>query len=94
MMSAGAKIGVIHTSPATVDLFGRLLRERLPGAVVLNLLDDSILPELRENGGDLSAVEPRFRDYARIVSDQGVDLILNACSSIGTLCDRVRPTIP
>lgn len=94
MMSAGAKIGVIHTSPATVDLFGRLLRERLPGAVVLNLLDDSILPELRENGGDLSAVEPHFRDYARIVSDQGVDLILNACSSIGTLCDRVRPTIP
>jgi hypothetical protein len=69
MMSAGAKIGVIHTSPATVDLFGRLLRERLPGAVVLNLLDDSILPELRENGGDLSAVEPRFRDYARIVAD-------------------------
>jgi len=69
MMSAGAKIGVIHTSPVTVDLFGGLLRKRLPGAVVLNLLDDSTLPELRENGGDLSAVEPRFRDYARIVAD-------------------------
>jgi hypothetical protein len=82
-------IGVIHTSPATVDLFGRLLRERLPGARIVNLLDDSILGELRDNGGDLGAVEPRFRDYVRIVAERRVDLVLNACSSIGALCGRV-----
>lgn len=92
-MQTAPKIGVIHTSPATVELFGRLLRERLPGANVVNLLDDSILPELRDNGGDLAAVEPRWRDYARIMSDRDVDLVLNACSSIGELCARVQADI-
>jgi glutamate racemase len=87
-------IGVIHTSPATVELFGRLLRERLPGARIVNLLDDSILGELRDNGGDLAAVEPRVRDYARIVAERRVDLILNACSSIGALCARIEEDGP
>lgn len=93
-MSAVPRIGVIHTSPATVDLFGKLLRERIPGATVVNVLDDSILPELRDNGGDLAAVEPRWRDYARIVSGRKVDVILNACSSIGALCARVQGDVP
>ncbi|MBA3518288.1 MAG: hypothetical protein H0T75_11755 [Rhizobiales bacterium] len=93
-MNAAPRIGVIHTSPATVDLFGRLLRARIPGATVINLLDDSILPELHDNGGDLAAVEPRWRDYARIISGQGVDIILNACSSIGELCARVQTDVP
>jgi glutamate racemase len=93
-MTTSLKIGVIHTSPATVDLFGRLLRERIPGATVLNLLDDSILLELRDNGNDISAVEPRWRDYARIMSDRGVEIVLNACSSIGALCERVQGDIP
>jgi Asp/Glu/hydantoin racemase len=93
-MTNSARIGVIHTTPATVDLFGRLLRERIPGADVVNLLDDSILPELRDNGADLSAVEPRWRDYVRIVSGRGVDVILNACSSIGELCAHAQGDVP
>jgi Asp/Glu/hydantoin racemase len=87
------RIGIIHTSPATVDLFGRLLREALPSVHVVNLLDDSILPELAANGGDLAAVLPRWTDYARIASDRGVDLILNACSSVGEVGAKVEPTI-
>jgi glutamate racemase len=93
-MTTPPKIGVIHTSPATVEVFGRLLRERIPGAMVINLLDDSILPELRDNGNDLSAVEPRWRDYARIVSARGVDIVLNACSTIGAMGERVQDDIP
>jgi glutamate racemase len=93
-MTTPPKIGVIHTSPATVEVFGRLLRERIPGATVINLLDDSILPELRDNGNDLSAVEPRWRDYARIVSARGVDIVLNACSTIGAMGERVQDDIP
>jgi Asp/Glu/hydantoin racemase len=85
----GPTIVVIHTSPATIEVFGRLLRERLPGARVSNLLDDSILPELRDNGGDVAAIRPRWRDYARIARDRGADVIVNACSSIGELCEPV-----
>src|SRR5437764_9090532 len=82
-------ISVIHTSPVTVDVFGRLLRERIRDARVSNILDDSILPQLRDNDGDIAAVMPRWRDYARIARDLGADVILNACSSIGELCDPV-----
>jgi Asp/Glu/hydantoin racemase len=77
-------IAVVHTSPATIEIFRQLLREQLPGRQIINILDDSILPELRDNGGDLSAVLPRWRDYARIAKERGAALILNACSSIGS----------
>jgi Asp/Glu/hydantoin racemase len=83
-------IAVLHTSPATIEVFGRLLRERLPGCRLINILDDSILPQLRDNGGDVAAVLPRWRSYARIALDQGAELILNACSSIGALCAPVE----
>lgn len=79
-------IAVIHTSPATVEVFSRLLAARLPQARVFNMLDDSVLPQLRDNGADVAAVAPRWRQYARIAREQGADLILNACSSIGELC--------
>jgi hypothetical protein len=82
-------VAVIHTSPATVDLFSRLIAARLPQVRVFNLLDDSVLPQLRDNGGDIAAVLPRWREYARIAQQQGADLILNACSSIGELCAPV-----
>jgi hypothetical protein len=83
-------IAVLHTSPATIEVFGRLLRERLPGHRLINILDDSILPELRDNGGDIGRILPRWRSYARIARDQGAGLILNACSSIGALCAPVE----
>ena len=82
-------IAILHTSPATIEPFTGLLRERLPGARLLNLLDDSILPELRDNGGDVAAVTSRWTTYATIARDQGADVILNACSSIGELCEPV-----
>ena len=82
-------ICVIHTSPATIDVFGGLLREQAPQARVSNLLDDSILPQLRDNGGDVAAVAPRWREYARIARDLGADIVLNACSSIGELCEPI-----
>ena len=86
-------VAVIHTSPATVELFSRLLAARLPQARVINLLDDSVLPQLRDNGGDITAVLPRWREYARIAQQQGADLILNACSSIGELCVPVEQQV-
>jgi Asp/Glu/hydantoin racemase len=93
-MNRSRILGVIHTSPATVDLFGRLVKEALPGTRVFNLLDDSILPELNEKQGQLSAVSERWATYAAIMAERQVNLILNACSSIGELCELVAPSLP
>lgn len=83
-------IAVLHTSPATLEVFGKLFRERLPGRRVINILDDSILPELADNGGDVAAVLPRWRAYAHTARNQGAEAILNACSSIGAFCAPVE----
>src|SRR5438045_7583905 len=95
MTDAGTSptIAVLHTSPATVELFTGLLRERLPAARVFNVLDDSILPELRDNGGDVAAIGKRWTLYATVAREQGADVILNACSSIGELCEPVGHAI-
>lgn len=86
-------VAVIHTSPATVELFARLLAEQLPEARIVNMLDDSVLPELRDNGGDITAIAPRWSQYARIAKDGGACVILNACSSIGELCATVEQAL-
>ena len=83
-------IAVIHTSPATVELFARLLGEQLPQARVMNTLDDSVLPELNANGGDIAVIVPRWRQYAHNAVQGGANVILNACSSIGELCANVE----
>jgi Asp/Glu/hydantoin racemase len=82
-------VAVIHTSPATIEVFSRLLAEQLPEARIVNMLDDSVLPQLRDNGGDIGAIAPRWSQYARIARDNGACVILNACSSIGELCEPV-----
>ena len=89
-MSEPPLIAVIHTSPATAETFGRLLKERVPACRVMNILDDSILPQLRENGGDTDAVLPRWRGYVAVAKERGARLVLNACSSIGALCAPVE----
>lgn len=78
-----ATLAIIHTTPATVEPLKALAAELLPGADVINLVDDSILPQLARSGGDVSAVSDRLVQYAQIAESVGADAILEACSSVG-----------
>lgn len=91
-----AKLAIIHTTPVTVSTFKQLGAELLPGCTIVNFVDDSILPQLLENGGDLSQVEGRLSQYARFAEEVGADIILSACSSVGELVPALRQqvTIP
>lgn len=90
------KLAIIHTTPVTVDSLKALAAEILPGWQVVNFVDDSILPQLRDNGGDVSAVTPRLCAYARFSQEVGADIILEACSSVGEAVAEMRQqvTIP
>ena len=80
------KLAIIHTTPVTVDSLKALVFEEIGAdCEVINLLDDSILPELANNGGDVGAVESRWVTYAKIAESLGADCILGACSSVGEL---------
>jgi Asp/Glu/hydantoin racemase len=88
-----ARLAIIHTTIATVELLKALAAEILPGCDVVNFVDDSILPQLTANGGDVAEVADRVLQYARFVEDVGTDIILEACSSVGELVDMIRDEV-
>jgi Asp/Glu/hydantoin racemase len=83
-------LAVIHTTTATVDPLKKLAADLLPGCSVINFVDDSILPQLAANGGNLDEVAGRVIQYARFAEQAGADIILEACSSIGEIVPQAR----
>jgi len=86
-------LAIIHTTPVTIEPLKRLAEELLPGCRVMNVMDDSILPELAANGGDVGAVRERLCKYAEFAERQGARVILSACSSVGELVDDMRRSV-
>jgi Asp/Glu/hydantoin racemase len=87
------KLAIIHTTSATVDSMKALAAEMLPGCELVNFVDDSILPQLGRNGGDLSEVEERLIHYARFAEQVGADVILEACSSVGEVVSKMQSAV-
>jgi Asp/Glu/hydantoin racemase len=87
------KLAIIHTTPATVESMKALAAEILPSSEVINFIDDSILPQLGKNGGDLSEVEERLIHYARFAEQVGADVILEACSSVGEVVAKMQSSV-
>ncbi|RAK04120.1 Asp/Glu/hydantoin racemase [Halanaerobium saccharolyticum] len=83
-----AKIALIHTTPVTVESLQNLIKEKDPDLEIINIVDDSILPELINNKADLSLVEDRVRYYIKTAVEQEADLVLSACSSIGGIFEE------
>jgi Asp/Glu/hydantoin racemase len=87
------KLAIIHTTPATVDTMKMLAAELLPGFELVNFVDDSILPQLGQNDGNLAEVEERLVHYARFAEQVGADVILEACSSVGELVAKMQSAV-
>ena len=87
------KLAIIHTTSATVDSMKALAAEILPGCEVVNFVDDSILPQLAQNGGNLAEVQERLLHYARFAEQVGADVILEACSSVGEVVAQMQSAV-
>ena len=87
------KLAIIHTTSATVDSMKALAAEMLPGSELVNFVDDSILPQLGQNGGDLTEVEERLVHYARFAEEVGANVILEACSSVGEVVAKMQSAV-
>lgn len=90
---AKKKIAIIHTTPATIASLKDMILEAIPDVEVINFLDDSILPELIENDGNIKDVEKRIVQYGKFAEEAGADLILSACSSVGDLADSIQEAV-
>lgn len=86
-----SKIALIHTKPLTVESLQNLIEENDSEVEVINIVDDSILPELINNKADLSLVENRVKYYIKTAVEQEADLVLSACSSIGEIFEKEDP---
>lgn len=87
------RLAIIHTTPATVVPLKALAQEVIPGVDVINFVDDSVLPQLANNGGNITEVEERLVAYARFAEQVGADIILEACSSVGEVVLKMQQAV-
>ncbi|WP_299088747.1 aspartate/glutamate racemase family protein [uncultured Metabacillus sp.] len=89
----GETLAIIHTTHVTVGPLKDLAAKSLPNLHVINFVDDSILPQLGQNGGKLEEVQGRLIQYVKNAEALGADIILNACSSVGEIVPIAREEV-
>ena len=87
------KIVVVHTGPVTVEPLKAQFAQQLPDARVVNIVDDSLLADVRTAGYLTPEVTERLYTYMSNAQSMGADIILNACSSVGEATDLLRGMI-
>ena len=77
------KMAIIHTSAVSLQDLTALCQEIMPEVEIINIIDDSLLAEVKRNTGITPAVISRMCRYVQSAESLGVDLIFNQCSSVG-----------
>ena len=80
-------VGIIHTTPATIASLGALAQEILQDVHIVNILDDSILADMRD-GHNVEFVRERWISYASTLEKLGVSAVLSACSTVGDFAEE------
>jgi Asp/Glu/hydantoin racemase len=88
------KIAAVYTGTALLAPLSLLLKEMLPEYGVINLLDDALIGEVIAEGSVPGKVRRRLLAYYQALSENGVELILNTCSSVGEVVYEARPFVP
>jgi hypothetical protein len=81
------EVYIIQTSLASHAVLNALFAELVPEAKVHNLVDDSLLYDVMQNGGINEKVISRMCAYVQAAASNGADLIFNQCSSVGEAVD-------
>lgn len=81
------KVTMIHTSQVSVNDLMNLCSEIIPGVEITNIIDDSLLKEVKENNGITEAIINRMTSYVKIAVENGADIVFNQCSSVGEAFD-------
>ncbi|MBM4163896.1 MAG: Asp/Glu/hydantoin racemase [Lentisphaerae bacterium] len=95
-MSQPQTLALIHTSMVflTVETMMKdLFAEILPGVRLINIVDDSLLPDVMKVGGIPPAVTSRMADYIVAAEKTGAAAILSLCSSLGPAVDAAAPRV-
>jgi hypothetical protein len=83
-------LALIHTSMVfiTVETMMRdIFAEVMPDVRLINIVDDSLLPDVMETGAISPAVTRRMCAYVVAAEVAGADAVLSLCSSLGPTID-------
>jgi hypothetical protein len=83
----------VYTSRGNVEDFARQFAASLPGVRLINLVDDSVIPDIMTAGGVTPAIAKRLLLYFLAAESMSPDLILMTCSSAGEVVDLGRQVI-
>src|SRR5471032_655016 len=83
-------IVVVHTGPVTVQPIKDQFKEVMADARIINIVDDSLLNDVRTAGHLTPEVTSRLFSYMSNAQAMGADIILNACSSVGEASDSLK----
>ena len=85
------KLTILHTTLATTTTIPAMIRELSPDEFdIVNVLDDSLLNDIKCSGRMSASIIERFIQYACIAKNNGSDALLLACSSLGKAADIAR----
>jgi Asp/Glu/hydantoin racemase len=89
-------LAVLHTSMVfiTVEtLIQKIFEELLPDVRLINIVDDSLLPDVMTRGEITTNVVKRMCSYAVAAETAGADAVFSACSSLGPTIDVARQLV-
>ena len=89
-------LALIHTSMVfiTVEtMLQDIFAELMPDVRLINIVDDSLLPDVIAEGKISPAVTRRMCAYVVAAEVAGADAVLSLCSSLGPAIDVARPLV-
>ena len=84
------KVVLIHTSPVSLNELKALFKEIIPDVEMVNIIDDSLLEEVKSVGHINSNIVSRMCSYVQVAKTMNPDLIFNQCSSVGEAFEIAR----
>jgi Asp/Glu/hydantoin racemase len=87
------KLGLIHTSLVFISvetMMRDIFEEVMPNVRRINIVDDSLLPDVMAVGYITSAVQQRMNAYIQAAELSGANAVLSLCSSLGPTIDEAR----
>lgn len=84
------KVVMIHTSPVSLNDLKALCKEIIPDVELVNIIDDSLLEEVKKNNGPTPGIISRMCSYVQCANSLNPDLVFNQCSSVGEVFDIAR----
>jgi Asp/Glu/hydantoin racemase len=86
-------IALIHNSSIIIDVVDKVFERVYPEAERINIMDESLLRDIKEKGGIDHLGTRRVCRYAMCAQDLGADAVLMTCSSLCEAAFTSRPMV-